>query len=48
MAGILIGIALYFRLKKKNEAGEEENSGTVDGEIIGTEIVEPRYHQMNC
>ena len=47
MAGILIGIALYFRLKKKNEAGEEESGGTVDGETVGTEIVEPRYRQMN-
>ena len=46
MIGIVIGLALYFGLNKKNEAREEENS-TVDGEAVETEIVEPRYRQMN-
>ena len=47
LGGIVIGLALFFGLKKKNEARKEENSGTVDGEAVETEIVEPRYHHMN-
>ena len=46
-AGIVIGFALYFWLKKRNEAREEESGSTVDGETVETEIVEPRYRQMN-
>ena len=45
--GIAIGIALYFWLKKRNAAKEEESSSTVDGEAVETEIVEPQYRQMN-
>ena len=45
--GIAIGLALYFWLKKKNAAQEDDESSTVDGEAVETEIVEPRYHQMN-
>lgn len=45
--GILIGLALYFGLKKKNAEPEEENSSTVDGEAVETEVVEPQYRQMN-
>ena len=44
--GIVIGFALYFWLKKKNTAREEESSGTVDGETVETEIVQPRVHHM--
>ena len=46
--GILIGLVLFFRLKKRNAEAKEENTGTVDGETVATEISEPRYHQMNC
>ena len=46
-AGVVIGLALYFWLKKRNAATEEESGSTVDGEPVETEIVEPRYHQMN-
>ena len=45
--GIVIGFALYFWLKKRNEAKEEETTSTVDGEAVETEIVEPQYRQMN-
>ena len=45
--GIVIGLALYFWLKKRNTAKEEENTSTVDGEAVETEIVEPQYRQMN-
>ena len=45
--GIAIGIALYFWLKKRNAAREEENSSTIDGEAVETEIVETQYRQMN-
>ncbi len=45
--GVAIGLALYFWLKKRNTAAEEESGSTVDGEAVETEIVEPRYHQMN-
>ncbi len=45
--GIVMGLALYFWLKKRNTATEEESGSTVDGEAVETEIVEPRYHQMN-
>ena len=45
--GIVMGLALYFWLKKRNAATEEESGSTVDGEAVETEIVEPRYHQMN-
>ncbi len=45
--GIVTGLALYFWLKKKNEVKEEESSRPVDGEAVETEIVEPRYRQMN-
>ena len=44
--GIVIGLALFFRLKKRNTAREEETGGTVDGEAVETEIEEPRYRQM--
>ena len=44
--GIVIGLALYFWLKKRNAAKEEESS-TIDGEAVETEIVEPQYRQMN-
>ena len=47
LIGIVIGLVLYFLLKKRNVAGEEESSGTVDGEAIETEIAELRYRQMN-
>ena len=45
--GIVMGLALYFWLKKRNEAKEEETTSTVDGEAVETEIVEPQYRQMN-
>jgi len=45
--GIVIGLALYFWLKKRNTAKEEETTSTVDGEAVETEIVEPQYRQMN-
>lgn len=45
--GIVIGLALFFWLKKRNEAKEEESGSTVDGEAVETEIVEPQYRQMN-
>ena len=45
--GILIGLALFFWLKKRNAAREEENTGAVDGEAVETEIVESQYRQMN-
>ncbi len=45
--GIVIGLALYFGMKKRSAAQEEESSSTVDGEAVETEVVEPRYHQMN-
>lgn len=47
MAGIVIGLALYFGLKKRNAAKKEESSNTVDGEAVETEIVEPQYRHMN-
>ena len=47
MAGSVIGFSLYFWLKKRNEAREEESSSSVDGKTVETEIVEPRYRQMN-
>ena len=47
VVGIVIGFALYFWLKKRNEAKEEETTSTVDGEAVETEIVEPQYRQMN-
>jgi len=43
----VIGFALYFWLKKRNEAKEEETTSTVDGEAVEAEIVEPQYRQMN-
>ena len=45
--GAVIGFALYFRLKKRNDAREEESGGTVDGEEAVTEIAEPVYRRMN-
>ena len=45
--GIVIGLALYFWLKKRNTAKEEEYNGTVDGETVETEIAEPQYRQMD-
>ena len=45
--GIVIGLALFFWLKKRNETKEEESGSTVDGEAVETEIVEPQYRQMN-
>ena len=47
VTSIVIGFALYFWLKKRNEVKEEESSSTVDGETVETEIVEPQYRQMN-
>ncbi len=47
MIGIVIGLALYYWLKKRNEVKEEESSSTVDGEAVKTEIIEPQYRQMN-
>ena len=47
LAGVVIGLALYFWLKKRNEGTEGESGGTVDGEAVETEIEEPRYRQMN-
>ncbi len=46
-AGVVIGLALYFWLKKRNAESQEETGGTVDGETVETEIAEPRYRQMN-
>ena len=45
--GFVIGLALYFWLKKRNAVKEEESRSTVDGEAVETEIVEPQYRQMN-
>ena len=45
--GIVIGLALYFWLKKRNAAKVEETTSTVDGEAVETEIVEPQCRQMN-
>jgi len=45
--GIVMGLALYFWLKKRNTTKEEETTSTVDGEAVETEIVEPQYRQMN-
>jgi len=45
--GVVIGLALYFWLKKRNAAAKEEESSTIDGEAVETEIVEPQYRQMN-
>lgn len=45
--GIVIGFALYFWLKKRNEAQKEESSSTVDGEAVETEVVEPQYRHMH-
>ena len=45
--GVVIGLALYFWLKKRNSAKEEKSRSTVDGEEVETEIVEPQYRQMN-
>ena len=46
--GVVLGLALYFWMKKKNAAKEEETASTVDGEAVETEIVEPReYRHMN-
>ena len=42
LIGIVIGLALYFGLNKKNKAQEEESSNTVDGDAVETEIVEPQ------
>ena len=47
LIGIVIGLVLYFGLKKKNEAQEEDSSSTVDGEAVETEIVEPQYRHMS-
>ena len=44
--GIVIGLVLYYGLKKRN-AAQEESSSTVDGEAVETEIVEPQYRQMH-
>ena len=45
--GIVIGLVLYFWLKKRNTVKEEETTSTVDGEAVEAEIVEPQYRQMN-
>ena len=45
--GIVIGLALYFWLKKRNTVKEEETTSTADGEAVEAEIVEPQYRQMN-
>ena len=49
VAGIVIGILVFCGLKKKKEAAREENTGTVDGVEVETQIVEPQtqYRQMN-
>ncbi len=47
VVGIVIGLALFFRMKKRNTPKEEENTGTVDGEAVETVIVEPQVRQMN-
>ena len=41
-AGVVIGLALYFWLKKRNVESQDETGGTVDGETVETEIVEPQ------
>ena len=46
-AGVVIGLALYFWMKKRNVESQDETGGTVDGETVETEIAEPRYRQMN-
>ena len=46
-SGVVIGLALYFWLKKRNAESQDETGGTVDGETVETEIAEPRYRQMN-
>ena len=45
--GIVMGLALYFWLKKRNAATEEESGSTVDGEAAETEVEEFRYRQMS-
>ena len=45
--GILIGLVLYFRMRKNSGEQEAESCGTVDGEEAETEIAEPRYERMN-
>ncbi len=45
--GIVLGLALFFSLKKRNAAKKEENNSTVDGEAVEAETVELQYRQMN-
>ena len=44
--GIVIGLALYFFLKKRNTAQEDETCSTVDGEVVEPEVVEPQDRHM--
>ena len=44
--GIVIGLVLFFWLKKRNTARKEEAAGTVDDEAAETWVEEPRYRQM--
>lgn len=51
-AGILIGLLAFFGIRRKaaRKADQEnaESAGTVDGEAVETEIVEPvHYNRMN-
>ena len=43
--GVVLGLALYLWMKKRNAAKEEETASTVDGEAVETEIVEPRQYR---
>ena len=45
--GWMIGLVLYFRMRKNSGEQEAESCGTVDGEEAETEIAEPRYERMN-
>lgn len=49
--GIIIGLALFSRMKKRNShaASQEEEKSTVDNIEVETQVVEPeqvQYHQM--
>ena len=44
VAGIVIGVVLYFWLKKRN-AAKDENIGDVDGEKVAEQIVEPNEYR---
>ena len=40
-AGVVLGLALFFILKRRNEARKGEPAGTVDGEEVETGMEEP-------